>query len=141
MASMFMHITSHEVLCLNMLIQYLCLFNRLTLQLQLSAYTDLNLLKCWCRDLLSNLTVSCYLQMDSLSTYAVLICPYRTAFSAYSHRYMLTLVLLNQDRHCLDNSVDPDQMASEEAIWSGSTLFFIQFMNWHNKQVYRFFYF
>ena len=27
------------------------------------------------------------------------------------------------------NSVDPDQMASEEAIWSGSTLFVIQFVN------------
>ena len=28
------------------------------------------------------------------------------------------------------NSVDPDQMASEEAIWSGSTLFVIQFVFW-----------
>ena len=27
------------------------------------------------------------------------------------------------------NSADPDQMASEEAIWSGSTLFAIQFVN------------
>ena len=27
------------------------------------------------------------------------------------------------------NSEDPDQMASEEAIWSGSTLFIIQFVN------------
>ena len=27
------------------------------------------------------------------------------------------------------NSVDPDQMASEEAIWSGSTPFVIQFVN------------
>ena len=30
--------------------------------------------------------------------------------------YILTLVLLNQDRHSFENSVDPDQMASEEAI-------------------------
>ena len=31
------------------------------------------------------------------------------------------------------NSVDPDQMASEEAIWSGSTLFVIQFVNLNEK--------
>ena len=28
-----------------------------------------------------------------------------------------------------ENSVDPDQMASEEAIWSGATLLFIEFVN------------
>ena len=39
----------------------------------------------------------------------------------YSNRSFLTFAF--------KNSVDPDQMASEEAIWSGSTLFFIQFMN------------
>ena len=27
------------------------------------------------------------------------------------------------------NSVDPDQLASEEANWSGSTLFAIKYMN------------
>ena len=32
-----------------------------------------------------------------------------------------------------ENSVDPDQMASEEAIWSGSTLFFIQFVNLYEQ--------
>ena len=38
----------------------------------------------------------------------------------------LTLILLNQDMHCLSkNSVDLDQMA----IWSRSTLFVIQFVN------------
>ena len=31
------------------------------------------------------------------------------------------------------NSVDPDQMASEEAIWSGSTLFFTQFVNLYDQ--------
>ena len=36
----------------------------------------------------------------------------------------LTLVLLNSDKACLSNSVDPDQLASEEeANWSGSALF------------------
>ena len=33
-----------------------------------------------------------------------------------------------------ENNVDPDQMTSEEAIWSGSTQFFIQFVNLHNNQ-------
>ena len=33
-----------------------------------------------------------------------------------------------------ENNVDPDQMASEEAIWSGSILFFIEFVNLYNKQ-------
>ena len=43
----------------------------------------------------------------------------------------LTLVLLNLDISCLckqsafANSVDPDQLASEEANWSGSTQFVI----------------
>ena len=35
----------------------------------------------------------------------------------------LTLVLLNPDMCCFANSVDPDQLASEEANWSGSALF------------------
>ena len=43
----------------------------------------------------------------------------------YSNRSFLTLAF--------ENSVDPDQMASEEAIWSGSTLFFIQFMNLYEQ--------
>ena len=35
----------------------------------------------------------------------------------------LTLVLLKLDLSIFENTVDPDQMASKEAIWSGSTLF------------------
>ena len=42
---------------------------------------------------------------------------------------MLTLVLLNQDIPCLANCVDPDQLASSEANWSGSALFDIQYVN------------
>ena len=42
---------------------------------------------------------------------------------------ILTLVLLNPDILCFANSVDPDQLASEEANWSGSALFVIKFMN------------
>ena len=43
----------------------------------------------------------------------------------YSNRSFLTLAF--------ENTVDQDQMASEEAIWSGSTLFFIQFMNLYEQ--------
>ena len=38
----------------------------------------------------------------------------------------LTLVLLNLDISSLENSVDPDQIASSEAMKSGSALFFKQ---------------
>ena len=41
----------------------------------------------------------------------------------------LTLVLLNPDIPCFANSVDPDQLASEEANWSGSALFAIKYAN------------
>ena len=41
----------------------------------------------------------------------------------------LTLILLFTTTPTFANSVDPDQMASEEAIWSGSTLFVIQLVN------------
>ena len=41
----------------------------------------------------------------------------------------LTLVLLNQDIPAFANSVDPDQLASEEANWSGYPLFVIQYVN------------
>ena len=33
----------------------------------------------------------------------------------------------------LANSVDPDQMASEEANWSGSALFVIKYVNFYHK--------
>ena len=43
---------------------------------------------------------------------------------------ILTLVLLNPDIcPAFANSVDPDQLASEEANWSGSTLFVIKYVN------------
>ena len=44
----------------------------------------------------------------------------------------LTLILLNTTTPTFANSINPDQMASEAAIWSGSTLFVMQFMNWMN---------
>ena len=45
----------------------------------------------------------------------------------------LTLVLLNQALPCLANSVDPDQLASEEANWSGSALFAIKYVNLYQQ--------
>ena len=45
----------------------------------------------------------------------------------------LTLVLLNRIWPAFANSVDPDQLASEEANWSGSTLFAIQYMNLYQQ--------
>ena len=47
----------------------------------------------------------------------------------YVPDFKLTLVLLNRLYHVFANSVDPDQLASEEANWSGSTLFAIKYMN------------
>ena len=45
----------------------------------------------------------------------------------------LTLVLLNTTSSVLVNSVDPDQLASEEANWSGSALFVIKYVNLYQK--------
>ena len=42
---------------------------------------------------------------------------------------LLTHLLLNTRSPILANSVDPDQLASEEANWSGSALFVIQYVN------------
>ena len=46
---------------------------------------------------------------------------------------ILTLLLLNTTRPVLANSVDPDQLASEEANWSGSALFVIKYVNFSQK--------
>ena len=45
----------------------------------------------------------------------------------------LTLLLLNTTCPVLANSVDPNQMASEEANWSGSALFVIKYVNFYQK--------
>ena len=37
------------------------------------------------------------------------------------------------DMPCLSNSVDPDQLASSEANWSGSALFVIKYVNFYQK--------
>ena len=46
---------------------------------------------------------------------------------------LLTLLLLSTTCPVLANSVDPDQLASEEANWSGSALFFIKYVNFDQK--------
>ena len=45
----------------------------------------------------------------------------------------LTLLLLNTSCPVLANSVDPDQLASEETNWSGSALFVIKYVNFYQK--------
>ena len=45
----------------------------------------------------------------------------------------LTLLLLNTTCPDLTNNVDPDQLASEEANWSGSALFVIKYVNFYQK--------
>ena len=47
--------------------------------------------------------------------------------------FPLTLFLLNTTCPVLANSVDPDQLASEEANWSGSALFVIKYVNFYKK--------
>ena len=46
---------------------------------------------------------------------------------------ILTLLVLNTTCPVLANSVDPDQLASEEANWSGSALFVIKYVNFYQK--------
>ena len=48
-------------------------------------------------------------------------------------KYKLTLLLLNMTCPVLANSVDSDQLASEEANWSGSALFVIKYVNFYQK--------
>ena len=47
--------------------------------------------------------------------------------------HFLTLLLLNTTCRVLENSVDPDQLASEETNWSGSALFIIKYVNFYQK--------
>ena len=45
----------------------------------------------------------------------------------------LTLLLLNTTCPVFANSVDPDQLASSEANWSGPALFVIKYVNFYKK--------
>ena len=47
----------------------------------------------------------------------------------YVMNWILTLILLFMTTPTFANSVDPEPMAEEEAIWSESTLFVIQVVN------------
>ena len=53
--------------------------------------------------------------------------------SCFVNPFMLTLLLLNTICPILANSVDPDQLASEETNWSGSALFVIKYVNFYKK--------
>ena len=50
-----------------------------------------------------------------------------------THKLVLTLVLLTHLYPAFANSVDPDQLASEEANWSGSALFAIKYVNLYQQ--------
>ena len=47
---------------------------------------------------------------------------------------MLPLCCWTRIGPAFENSVDPDHLASEEANWSGSTLFAIKYLNLYRKQ-------
>ena len=49
------------------------------------------------------------------------------------YKFYLTHVLLNPDIPAFANSVDPDQLASEEANWSESALFDIKYVNLYQQ--------
>ena len=51
----------------------------------------------------------------------------------YQFVISLTLLLLNMACPVLANSVDPDQLASSEANWSGSALLVIKYVNFYQK--------
>ena len=46
---------------------------------------------------------------------------------------VLTVLLPNTTCPALANSADPDQLASEEANWSGSALFVIKYVNFYQN--------
>ena len=52
-----------------------------------------------------------------------------TADFSFLYLNPLTLVLLNPDIPAFANSVDPDQLTSEEANWCRSALFAIKYVN------------
>ena len=58
---------------------------------------------------------------------------YHLSNSYIPRQRSLTLLLLNTTCPVLANSVDPDQLASEEANGSGSALFVIKYMNFYQK--------
>ena len=53
----------------------------------------------------------------------------------YTHYEKLNLVLLNPDKRysAFANSVDADQLASEEVNWSGDALIAIQYVNLYQQ--------
>ena len=61
------------------------------------------------------------------------VCPLVHTILNWKLEDELTLVLLNPDIPCFANSVDPDQLASEEANWSGSALFAIKYVNLYQQ--------
>ena len=65
--------------------------------------------------------------------YCVILEPPLRWYWSDAQSVYLTLLLLNTTCPVLANSVDPDQVASEEANWSGSALFAIKYVNLYQK--------
>ena len=81
-------------------------------------------------DMVKTITFTLNIGTLQLLTILVLI---KNVYKQYGPHHipykLLTLVLLNPDIPCFPNSVDPDQLASEEANWSVSALFVMQYVN------------
>ena len=58
---------------------------------------------------------------------------YHTLFSEKTKLIIITLLLLNTTYPVFANNIDPDQLASEEANWSGSALFVIKYLIFLSK--------
>ena len=72
---------------------------------------------------------------NSMLTVLIMIASwYRRKIPLTILKYLsFTLFLLNTTYLVLANSVNPDQLASEEANWSGSALFVIKYVNFYQK--------
>ena len=67
--------------------------------------------------------------IENMHMYCTHCSSYESVTKIFFAQFFLTLVLLNPDIPCFADSVDPDQLASEEANWSGSALFAIKYAN------------
>ena len=70
--------------------------------------------------------ICCY---DRIKTIYHFIKPFLVKTSFFEEPLKLNFYPAVHDNPYFANSADPDQMASSEAIWSGSTLFVNQFVN------------
>ena len=79
--------------------------------------------------------LSCNLlkMMENLPILSSLLQEENFGLFGYYFYTILTLLLLIRTCPVLANSVDPDQLASEEANWSRSALFVIKYVNFYQR--------